>query len=274
MSVVKNSAEIVQTVIDVGVAKSKMTFANNILMGILAGAYIGFGSILAIKCAGNLPAGTWGSFPRIVFGGVFPVGLLLVLLAGADLFTGDCMFMPSALVNGKIGINKFFRILILSIIGNFLGSFLIAWLTFKGGLLEPVAANYAVTVANGKAVLPFGVAFIRGIMCNWLVCLAIFVSLSATDGVSKAALMWPPIFAFVALGMEHSVANMTFMPLGILIGSSPSYIAATGSVPLAVTWGSTFINNLVPVVLGNFIGGALFVCGIYYKTTNTKKAVK
>ncbi|MDR1607834.1 MAG: formate/nitrite transporter family protein [Deltaproteobacteria bacterium] len=276
MSVVKNSAEIMDTTITIGVAKSKMTLKSQMILALLAGAYIGFGSVFAIKVAGGMPAETWGTFVRLVFGGVFPVGLLLVLLAGADLFTGDCMFMTGALAHKQIDWGKFFKILILSVIGNFIGSVLVAWLSYKGTLLmdgsaagRPLA-NYAVAIANGKCVLAWDVAFYRGILCNWLVCLAIYMSLSSTDGVSKAILLWPPITAFVAMGMEHSVANMTFVPLGLFIGADPTYIATANATVLTATWGALFIKNLIPVILGNYVGGALFVAMFYYWANNTK----
>jgi formate/nitrite transporter len=276
MSVVKNSTEIMESVINIGVAKSKMTLTSQTILALLAGAYIGFGGIFALKVAGNMPAETWGSLVRLVFGGVFPVGLLMVLLAGADLFTGDCMFMTGALQQRRINVNKFGKILVLSLIGNFIGSVLVAWLAYKGTLLMDggatgrAMANNAVNLANAKCAIAFDVAFYRGILCNWLVCLAIYLSLSSTDGVSKALLMWPPITAFVATGMEHSVANMTFVPLGMFIGADPTYIATAGAIPLTATWGGLMIDNLVPVVLGNYVGGALFVAMFYYWANNLK----
>jgi formate/nitrite transporter len=272
MSAVKSSAETMEAVCNVGLAKSKMTILNNLILAFLAGAYIGFGAILALKCAGGMPAATWGSLQRIVFGGVFPVGLLLVLLAGADLFTGDCMFMPSAVWRHKLGINGFVRVLILAYIGNLVGGLVIARLTAYTGLLsDQSSAAYAVGVANSKCVLSFGVALVRGIFCNWLVCLAIYLALAASDGVSKMVLMWPPILAFVALGFEHSIANMTFIPLGIYLGSAESYLAMTGVPALTATWSGFFITNLIPVTIGNFIGGSFFVGLLYYKANGIMK---
>ncbi|MDR2141519.1 MAG: formate/nitrite transporter family protein [Deltaproteobacteria bacterium] len=276
MNVVKNSAEIMDSVINIGVAKSKMTLGSQLILALLAGAYIGFGGIFALKVAGNLPPDVWGSMVRLIFGLVFPVGLLMVLICGADLFTGDCMFMTGALQHKKIDWAKFLKILTLSLIGNFIGSVILAWLTYKGTILmdgsasgRPMA-NYAVSVANGKCALTFGVAFYRGILCNWLVCLAIYLSLSSTDGISKGVLMWPPIWCFVATGMEHSVANMTFVPLGIFIGTDPTYLATTGAVALTASWKGLVVTNLIPVVLGNYVGGALFVAMFYYWANNLK----
>ncbi|MDR1395270.1 MAG: formate/nitrite transporter family protein [Deltaproteobacteria bacterium] len=277
MSVIKGSAEIMESVIAAGVSKSKLTFKSQVILAVMAGAYIGFGSVLALKVAGSLPAEVWGSMLRLIFGIVFPVGLLMVLLAGADLFTGDCMFMPGALAHRQINFGRFMRVLTISLVFNFIGSVLLAWLCYKGTILmdgsdagRPMA-NFAVNVANGKCSLPFGVAFYRGILCNWLVCLAIYMSMSSTDGVSKALLMWPPITTFVAAGMEHSVANMTFIPLGIFIGSDPAYLATANAVTLTASWWSMIAVNFVPVVLGNFVGGALF-CGMFYYWANNTRA--
>jgi formate/nitrite transporter len=262
--------------IEAGVGKSKLSLKSQFLLAILAGAYIGLGSILAIKVAGGMKPEIWGTFVRLVFGGVFPVGLLMVLLAGADLFTGDCHFMTGALAHKRINFAKFLRVLAISLIGNFIGSVIVAWLTYKGTLLmdgsdagRPLA-SYAVAIANSKCGLAFDVAFYRGVMCNWLVCLAIYMALSSSDGVSKAILMWPPITAFVALGMEHSVANMTFVPLALFIGSDAVYQATANAAVLTATWPTLMINNLIPVVLGNYVGGALFVAMFYYWSHNLK----
>lgn len=273
MSTVKTSSDTMEAVCNVGLAKSKMTISNNLILGFLAGAYIGFGAILALKCAGGMPLETWGSLQRIVFGGVFPVGLLLVLLAGADLFTGDCMFMPAAVWRHKLSLDKFLRVLVLAYVGNLVGSIVLAKMAaFSGLLSDPASAAYSVGVANAKVAIPFGVAVVRGILCNWLVCLAIYMALAASDGISKMILLWPPIMAFVALGFEHSIANMCFIPLGIFIGSTEAYAALAGAPALAATWYGFFVTNLVPVTLGNFIGGAFFVGLLYFKTNNLKAA--
>ncbi|MDR1052133.1 MAG: formate/nitrite transporter family protein [Deltaproteobacteria bacterium] len=271
MSAIKTSAETIEAVCNVGLSKSKMTLLSNLILAFFAGVYIGFGSLLALRVAGGMPLETWGSMQRLVFGGVFPTGLLLVLVAGADLFTGDCMFMPTGMMKHGYGLDKFFRVLILAYVGNLVGSIFVAWLASYSGLMSDAAtAGYAVSVANAKTGLGFGVAFVRGIFCNWLVCLAIYLALTASDGVSKAVLLWPPITAFVALGFEHSVANMTFIPLGIFLGGAPAY----GGAALSATWSGFFITNLIPVTLGNFVGGAFFVGMLYYVGNGIKKAVK
>lgn len=267
----------------IGEKKPKMGLTANIIMAFLAGAYIGFGSLLAIKVAATIPVEIWGNLTRLIFGAVFPVGLLLVLVAGADLFTGNCMYLPSAIKHRKATWGGLFRSWFVSYGGNFIGSVAVAFfLGYMSGILFTDGtdglkgtlplAEYAVKLANGKTALAFDVAFIRGIGCNWLVCLAIYVSLTASDGVSKVVLLWPPITAFVALGFEHSVANMTFIPLGIFLGTSDVYLASASAslVPLTATWYDFFVTNLIPVTLGNIIGGWVFVSMFYYKATGTK----
>lgn len=280
MSVIKTPAECMLSVCTIGSNKPKMSLTNNVIMAFLAGAYIGFGSLLAIKVAANIPIEIWGNLTRLIFGAVFPVGLLLVLVAGADLFTGNCMYLPSAIAHRKASWTGLVRSWVISYGGNLVGSVAVAYfLGVLSGILYTDGINgglplaqYAVSIANGKCNLPFDQAFIRAIGCNWLVCLAIYISLTASDGVSKAVLIWPPITAFVALGFEHSVANMTFIPLGIFLGQSDVYLnsASAALVPLTADWHGFFITNLIPVTLGNIVGGWVFVSMLYYKATGTK----
>jgi formate/nitrite transporter len=271
MSAIKSSAETMEAVCDDGLAKSELPLLGNLIRAFMAGAFIGFGAILALKCAAGMPPATWGSVQRLVFGGVFPVGLLLVLFTGADLFTGDCMLMPSAVWRHNLSIGKFFRVLFLAYAGNLVGGLVLAWLTsYSGALSDSDSAIYSVGVANGKCALGFGTALVRGVLCNWLVCLAIYMALTSSDAISKAALLWPPIMAFVALGFEHSIANMVFIPLGIWLGAGDAYAALAGAPPLTATWRGFFIDNLIPVTLGNFIGGAFFAGLLLYKSNGLK----
>ena len=280
MSALKTPAECMLSVCTIGSNKPKLNLTSSIIMAFFAGAYIGFGSLLAIKVAATMPVEIWGNLTRLVFAGVFPVGLLIVLVAGADLFTGNCMYLPSAIMHRKASFFGLMRSWIVSYGGNLVGSVAVAYFL---GLLSGVLftdgtngslplAQYAVSLANGKCALPFDQAFIRAVGCNWLVCLAIYMSLSASDGVSKAVLIWPPITAFVVLGFEHSVANMTFIPLGIFLGQSDAYLNSPSAaiVPLTATWYDFFVTNLVPVTLGNIVGGLFFVSILYYKATGTK----
>ncbi|MDR2199078.1 MAG: formate/nitrite transporter family protein [Deltaproteobacteria bacterium] len=277
MSALKNAAETVEAVLSIGKKKTELDFGRHVVLAILAGVYIGFGAALALRVAGDMnPA--WGNILNFTFGMLFPIGLLMVLIAGASLFTGDVMYLLTSYAGGRVRGAGVLKVLALSYLGNFLGSLFLAWLIFKSGAMMapkgdgtyPLAA-YAVNLANGKTALPFFTAFVRGVICNWLVCLAIFMSLAAQDGVSKTILMWPPIMAFVTLGMEHSVANMFFIPLGLFLGSFQA--VAESGVKLSATWGTFLIDNLVPVTLGNIVGGAFFVGLAYLYAASRPKTV-
>ncbi|MDR2340236.1 MAG: formate/nitrite transporter family protein [Deltaproteobacteria bacterium] len=263
MGRIRNTAETVGLMLAIGKAKARLPLGPHLLQSALAGAYIGFGAVLALKVTGNLDP-SLGNLTKLLFGLVFPIGLLMVLIAGASLFTGDVMYLSCSWAERDATGATWLRFLSVSFLGNFLGSVLLAWLACRSGaLLDPgpggtlPLAEAAVRLANAKTGLPFGVAFVRGVLCNWLVCLAIYMSLTADSGISKAVLMWPPITAFVALGMEHSVANMCFVPLGIFLGNYPEF--SGGAVGPTATWGAFLARNLVPVTLGNIVGGALFV---------------
>ena len=274
MSTFKTSAEIIQTVCTIGGNKPKVAFVPAVILAFLAGAYIGFGSLLAHIASAGIPAADWGNLTRVVFAGVFPLGLLCVVVAGADLFTGNCMYGPAAVMHKTASLGGMLKNWFISYFGNLVGSVFIAFfLGHLTGLFMPggpgaVGAASVVNLANIKCAMAFDVAFWRGVGCNWLVCLAIYLSLSSGDGVSKAVMIWPPIAGFVAIGFEHSVANMTFIPLGIFVGSAANY---AGAVPLTASWGG-LVNNLIPVTLGNIVGGALFVAMFYYKANNLKPA--
>ncbi|MDR2461584.1 MAG: formate/nitrite transporter family protein [Deltaproteobacteria bacterium] len=270
----KTPAETIDTVLSIGMGKARQKFSSHIILSVLAGIYIGFGAVLALKVTGNLnPA--WGNIIKLLFGLTFPVGLLMVLIAGASLFTGDVMYMTSSCAVKDTNLRTWFSYLTISYIGNLIGSIFLAFLVFQSKVLFdtgpdgslPIISN-AVSLANSKTSLTFLTAFLRGILCNWLVCLAIFMSLFAQDCVSKAVLMWPPITTFVVLGMEHSVANMCFIPLGIFLGKSSEVIGV--GIQLTATWKTFFVNNLIPVTLGNIVGGALFVA-LPYLSVNWRK---
>jgi formate/nitrite transporter len=265
----------------------------------LAGAYIAFGALLSEIVAGGLSNGTitaadgtvWkialpAGLVKFAAGAVFPVGLMLVVIAGAELFTGNCMFVPISLFNRESGFKGLVVNWTLVYLANLIGSMFVAFfLAYKCGFFNTMPwAGWAATVANTKCGLDFTTAFLRGIGCNWLVCLAIWLAISADDIVGKILAIWFPIMAFVTIGFEHSVANMFFIPLGLFMANNPATAAtlATANVNTANLVGSTgwynfFITNLVPVTLGNIIGAALFVAAIYWYVyiqgplCNTKK---
>ena len=248
----KTPVEIAKAAVISGKEKTEMKWGRLLVLGFLAGAYIAFGGQLAVTAA----AGAWQQFPglqKLIFGAVFPVGLMLVVIAGSELFTGNCMLPVMACLEKQgrwLGLAKNW---LGSYIGNFAGALFVAYfLAVATGLflVEPWC-SYITSIAQTKCSLSFVEAFWRGVGCNWLVCLAVWLAIGSECIVGKIFGIQFPIMAFVALGFEHSVANMFFIPAAIF---------ATG----AVSWGAFLINNLLPVTLGNIVGGGLFVAGIYW----------
>ena len=239
-------------------AKNSANIVNVILLSFLAGAYIAFGGLLAeIASAGMLAAGAPVGLEKFVFGAVFPVGLIIVVLAGSELFTGNVMFMTIGVLDGSASVGGLAKNWVLSWIFNFVGALFVAFvLAYMGGLFpaDSAFATKATAVAAAKVKMPFAQAFIKAIGCNWLVCLAVWLANASDDIIGKIVGIWFPIMAFVCIGFEHSVANMFFIPLGMFLGAE------------GVNWGSMIINNLIPVTLGNIVGGAVFVACIYWFT--------
>ncbi|MDR1039490.1 MAG: formate/nitrite transporter family protein [Deltaproteobacteria bacterium] len=269
VSSLKTVPETAEAVCALGAARASAPAGRLLLASMLAGIYIAFGGALAIRAGCGVPA-EWGSIGKLLFAGTFPLGLLLVVFGGAALFTGDVMYVFGAMMRGRAGIHAGTRALALSWTGNLAGSLLLAYMIHWTGIyLEsgdggpPPLALYVVKLAAAKCSQGFWTLFAKGILCNQLVCLAVFMSLSTASGAAKAILIWPPIFGFVALGMEHSVANMFFIPAGMLAASDPGYLAAPGALAAAFGWGDFLIGNLLPVTLGNVVGGALFVAAPY-----------
>jgi len=265
---------LLDTIVGGGVGRTKQSFAGTCGLTFLAGAYIALGGFLAIRCAAFLPISVWGSMAKLVFAAVFPLGLMLVIVCGADLFTGNCLSLAAAGYRKNISIVSACKSGIYSWSGNFVGALFVAYfMAYSSGIIFETInfaghstmpwANSIVSIANSKCALSFGDAFWRAVGCNWLVCLAVYAASAAEDITGKIIALWFPTMAFVAMGMEHCVANMFFVPLGILTGSDPRYLAVSGAVPLHATWETFFMNNLLPVTLGNILGGAVLVAGIY-----------
>ena len=265
---------LLDTTIGGGISRTKQSFATTCGLTFLAGAYVALGGFLAIRCAAALPANVWGSMAKLIFAAVFPLGLMLVIVCGADLFTGNCMSLAAARYRKNISLGAACKSGVYSWLGNFVGALFVAYfMAYASGLIFETMklggnstmpwGNSIVSIANGKCALSFGDAFWRAVGCNWLVCLAVYAAAAAEDIGGKILALWFPTMAFVAMGMEHCVANMFFVPLGILTGNDPRYTAMTGSIPLQASWSSFFINNLLPVTLGNIVGGAILVAGVY-----------
>lgn len=251
----KSPRDTVCAVDSIGCAKAKLDVPRLLLLGFLAGAYIAFGGLLAVIVGGGSPglAAANPGLQKFVFGAVFPVGLMLVVIAGADLFTGNTATCIPAVLEGRISWGSVARNWALSYVGNLAGSLFVAYfLTFLTGLLlkDPWLSSI-VGIAEVKTSQAFMPLLLKAVGCNWLVCLAVWLAVSAEDVGGKIAAIWFPIMSFVAIGFEHSVANMFFIPAGMLYGAD-------------VTWGDFLVGNLLPVTLGNIIGGALFVGVVYW----------
>jgi formate transporter len=257
---------------DVGVAKSKLRFDTMLALAILAGAFIGTGAIFATVVTTGLGSSGMGfGLIKLIGGLVFCLGLIAVVVAGAELFTGNNLVIM-AYASRRIKLSALVRNWVVVYVGNFIGSIATAFImlltkqyTFSNGAL---GAN-ALGIANSKCSLEFMQALALGVMCNALVCLAVWLCSSARSTTDKILAIIFPITAFVAAGFEHSVANMYFIPMGLLIkGSAASgfweAIGKTAADFGNLTWTAFFLQNLLPVTIGNLIGGSLFVGMAYW----------
>lgn len=241
--------EISTALSDIGEKKASATVFELFVYGILAGIYIAFGSNVAtsVLSGGKLDPG----LARFLAGSVFSVGLMLVLIPGSELFTGNIL-MTVGFIYRKYHFIKVLRNWLVVYFGNLAGALIIVWLVFKSGLLTqlgfmtPIGA-VAVRIAEAKLDLSFTEALVRGILCNMLVCLAVIMCIASKTVTGKIFGIYFPIMAFVASGYEHSVANMYFLPIGLMVkGQFMSHFF-------------TIFNNLIPVTIGNIIGGLLLV---------------
>jgi len=218
-----------------------------------AGCYIGFGALLATVISGNIPGMTEDNpgFQSFVFAALFPVNLLLILLSGGILFTGTAAACPAAVYEGKISVLAAMRCLAISWWGNVLGSGLFAFFTKWCGLLEGPTAALAIKIMEKKVSKDFLTTFLKGIGCNWMVCMAVFLCGQAQDMTGKYLGIWFPISTFVMIGFEHIPANFYLLEIGLLVDESD------------VTFADVLIKNWIPVTLGNFFAGAIIVAGGY-----------
>ncbi len=263
-------AEITQVAIDTAVIKSKGAFGKLLVLGILAGAFIAFAAEGSNMAAFNLFAQptTYG-LGKALAGAIFGTGLMLVVLAGGELFTGNTL-MVAAVLNKRISIGTMLRNWAIVYIGNLIGSLFIAYMMAHSGLFGSGADMLgAVTlkIAVYKVHLSFTQALFLGIMCNWLVCLAVWMAYGADTMAGKIAAIFFPIWLFITSGFEHSVANMYYIPAGLFIKGNEKFASLLGITQEALdglTWNSFFINNLIPVTLGNIIGGGILVAMAYW----------
>ncbi len=247
-------AEIARLVETAGVRKAKLSLAPLLTLAVLAGAFIAFGAAAYTVAMTGIDPGFGPA--RILGGAVFSLGLILVVIGGAELFTGNAL-MVMAWVDGKIFLQSLLRNWGLVFLGNAAGALALAFATAGAGLLDgAVGATYA-AIAESKLTLGPIEAFIRGALCNALVCLAVWLSMAARTVVGKVfAILWP-ITAFVAIGYEHSIANLYLIPAGLLAGAEGTWTAA--------------LANLIPVTTGNIVGGAGGVALAYWLAFGPKR---
>lgn len=269
-------AEILEVTVQKGIAKASTPVWKLLYLGFLAGVFIAFASEGSNMAAFGLFAKpeTYG-LGKFVAGLIFPVGLMLVLLAGAELFTGNNLII-AAVLEKKVKVSAMLKNWLVVYAGNFIGSVFLAFLIVKSGQLSSggsLLGGITVKIAYGKVSFSFVQAVFLGIMCNWLVCLAVWLCYGAKDMTGKLLGAFFPIWLFITSGFEHSVANMYYIPAGILAKSVPAYAAASGlsaEALASLNWTAFFVNNLIPVTLGNIIGGAFFV-GTFYWICYKKK---
>ncbi len=243
--------QITKIVGDIGTKKVNLPLSSTLSLGFLAGAYISFGFLLYIRVTADLPLHIWGSVAGFIGAAVFPLGLVLVLVAGGELVTGNIMAVTTARLYKKITTWQIVKNWTIITVSNFIGAIFIAYLfghylglTETGPYLEQT-----IRVAESKVNEPFHMAFISGIGANWLVCLAVWLAYAAKDTTGKIIGIWFPIMAFVAIGFQHVVANMFIIPAAIFAG--------------AFDW-IIYVENFIAVFLGNTVGGAIFVATFYW----------
>jgi formate/nitrite transporter len=250
----------------VGVAKATSPWFTVFVLGILAGAYIGFGGLLSTTVTFDMAA-KWGlGFTKILGGASFSVGLMLVVIAGAELFTGNNL-MVSSVMSREITLSTMLKRWGVVFLANFIGSILVMLLFYYSGLWKTgdgALGATAVKIAYNKLSLSFSEALWRGIGCNWLVCLAVWMALASRQTIGKIFAIFFPIMAFVAIGFEHSVANMYFIPTGIILMNKVGMANISGVDPNIIGWINFLWRNLLPVTIGNIIGGVVFVGMSYW----------
>ena len=254
----KNIAETVAETI--GVAKATSPWLSLFVLAVMAGAYVAFGGLFATSVTFDIPSEMGIGIKKLIGGGAFSIGLMLVIIAGAELFTGNTL-MISSIITGRITWPNTLKRWTVVYFANFIGSIIVALLFYYSGLWKTGAEALgiaAVKTAYGKVNLDFGEALVRAIGCNWMVCLAVWMALSARQTVGKIFAIFFPIMGFVAIGFEHCVANMYFIPVGIFLtrwaGISPEGIDVS-----TITWSAFALKSLVPVTIGNIIVGVVFV---------------
>ena len=237
-------------------AEKKVKAMNRFLPGYmamsgLAGAYLGFGIVLIFSVGAPLAGTQFAPFMKLIMGASFGVALSLVIFSGSELFTGNNMIFAIGKLKSQVGFNSILKLFALCYIGNLLGSVFFAWLVVQGGSLSAEAQSLIVKVAGMKMSLGASEAFFRGILCNWLVCLAVWVANRNGDETANLIMIFWCLFAFIGSGYEHSIANQSLMSIALLLPHGPE-VSLAG-----------FFHNQVFVTLGNMVGGGVMVGMVY-----------
>ena len=267
---------------DAGKYKVGLPVWNLLVRGFMAGAYIAMGGALATMCstgimasdAANRYGAASAGFSQLILGAVFPVGLIIIVLTGAELFTGDAMLAPMAAFIHKVSWAQVINVWIWVYIGNLIGSIVFAYIMAYGPFVSfdstgaatvTAFGTRAIAIASAKVsyvgMLGMWSAFLKAIACNWLVNLAILLGICADDLVGKFFGIWFPIMAFVSSGFEHCVANMYFIPAGLF---TQGFITDPTKINAGLTWVTMWTNNMIIVTIGNIVGGLFFVGVIYW----------
>lgn len=256
ISAFKTPKEETEGMMAAGIAKAKLSWDKTVVLGFLAGVYVAFGGSLAIMVAGGYDTSVVGAqkgVQKFLFGAVFPTGLVLVIIAGAELFTGNLAMIIPGVASKKISYRDWMKNWFWSCIGNFIGSVFVAYflIYLPDMFVQEPWNSFAKTIALRKIELGWGKTILRAVGCNWLVCLAVWIASSAQDIAGKILAIWFPIMAFATLGFEHVVANMFFVPLGLMYGTEKTFWDYLG-------------RSFVPSAIGNAIGGSLLVGALYF----------
>ena len=251
------AAETTANYASAGAAKAKLPISKMVLLGILAGFLIGFPSCVTNMATYALDN---NSTIRMVSGLLFAFGLGMVVITGAELFTGNTLITISVL-DKKATLTGMLRNWVFVYIGNFIGSMALSFICAQFGWLSAGnngLAVFSMKLAAGKMTMPFQNAFFMGVLCNILVTIGVLLSLSGKDGISRFIGAWAPVMFFVTCGFNHSIADMTYCMLGLFAKGNAAYVEAAQSAGVALeslTWGNYFTGNLIPVTLGNLVGG-------------------
>ena len=241
--------EILQDAINKSRAKSNFSVKMLLILSFLGGGYVGFGYLAFLKVVSGIPT-EWGGLASLLGACVFPICLICILIGGGELATGNMMLMTVGRMTKLVSMKKLARNWVLVSIGNLAGALFMAY--FLGhyvGLAEGTAAAKTMAIAESKVNMDFGRAFVSAIACNWMVCMGIWFYFGAKHTSGRILAMWFPVMIFVLIGVQHFVANMFIIPAGIFAGAD-------------ITWGQ-FFSNMVPVFLGNVVGGSSFVAASY-----------